>query len=468
MVIGPDVVNLAFARDDQLINVGRGPSDMAVRRAHVAFLMAAQTADATAFAPDVAGGEGDVHQRTNGAVVVIAPDDALFIRRHAFAARAVLGFGDPGCGLCDVGGRDAADCSCLVQRQLASGPCRLETAKGSGVLRIFRQGLTGKCGRFDEIGVDPALVGNFGEQRVEQREIGAGIDLQMQHVLGPGDFLAGVGRDRAAWVDDHDLRPVAHSRNHVVQEQVRLVFQRVRADEHDGIRQPVVLIGIVQLAHTHVAGRMHFRIIGGPVVDAAVLDLHRPEIELARAPGVLISAGRSAMVEHRYEQVVLGVLVDHPRRHLRHKIQRIIPCRRLPGAVAPDHRVGQALLLGSGHIRAPVFRHARAADRTKTAVYHTVDVRFDHQMHVFAVLLDDVVHRRRIPSVRILKLLLAQILARPVRQCGALLVHRPSVGFVAASYDAVVAGHVVDARICGNDRQTVDLTFVSHFTLPQA
>ena len=59
---------------------------MAVGRAHVALLVAAEPAYAAALAADVAGGERDVHQGTaNGAVVVVAPDDALFVGGDAFA-----------------------------------------------------------------------------------------------------------------------------------------------------------------------------------------------------------------------------------------------------------------------------------------------------------------------------------------------------------------------------------------------
>ena len=55
VVVGPDVVHLAVAGDDQLVDIGRGPADMGVGRAEVAFLVAAETADAAAFAADIAG-----------------------------------------------------------------------------------------------------------------------------------------------------------------------------------------------------------------------------------------------------------------------------------------------------------------------------------------------------------------------------------------------------------------------------
>jgi hypothetical protein len=57
VVVGPDVMHLATARDDKLVDVGCRAADMRVRGAEVAFLVAAQTADTAAFAADVAGGK---------------------------------------------------------------------------------------------------------------------------------------------------------------------------------------------------------------------------------------------------------------------------------------------------------------------------------------------------------------------------------------------------------------------------
>ena len=96
-------------------------------------------------------------------------------------------------------------------------------------------------------------------------------------------------------------------------------------------------------------------------MDAAVLHLHRPEVELAGAPGVLIPAGAAAVVEHRDVKVVLVLLVDDTRGDAGHEVQCIIPRGRLPGAVAPDHRFRQALSLRAGDFGAAVLGHARAA-----------------------------------------------------------------------------------------------------------
>ena len=130
VVVGPDVMHLALARDQQLIDVGRRAAHMGIRRPHIAFLVTAETAHAAAFAADIAGGERNVHQRADGAIVVVAPDDALLVGGHAFAARAIIfRLGDPFGGLDDVGFRDAADRGAIGQRHLAFGTRRFEAAE---------------------------------------------------------------------------------------------------------------------------------------------------------------------------------------------------------------------------------------------------------------------------------------------------------------------------------------------------
>jgi hypothetical protein len=91
-------------------------------------------------------------------------------------------------------------------------------------------------------------------------------------------------------------------------------------------------------------------------------------------------------------------------------------------------------------------------------------------MHVLAVLLDDIVHGRRIPRGRLGFLLLRKIDAEFVLiwRGVALLVDGPSVSFIAAADDAVVAGDVELLRVLRDDRKAVDLTLVSHRSLPQS
>jgi hypothetical protein len=66
----------------------------------------------------------------------------------------------------------------------------------------------------------------------------------------------------------------AHVRDPVIEEIVGLGLQRVRADRDDCIGELRVLVAVVELAHAHVARSVHFGVVGRPVVDPDVLDLH--------------------------------------------------------------------------------------------------------------------------------------------------------------------------------------------------
>ena len=151
----------------------------------------------------------------------------------------------------------------------------------------------------------------------------------------------------------------------MIEEIVGLRLERVGADDDDSVREFGILVAVVQLADAHVAGGMDLRVVGRPIVDADVLHLHGAEIELAGAPGVLISAASTAMIEGRHEEPVLALLVDHGGRHSRDEIERVLPARRLHLAVAPDHRIGKTLLLGAAHRRVGHLSHARAAHRAE-------------------------------------------------------------------------------------------------------
>ena len=74
-------------------------------------------------------------------------------------------------------------------------------------------------------------------------------------------------------------------------------FQTIGADDEERVGEFGILITVVQFAHAHVARGMDLGVVGRPIMDADVLDLHGAEIELAGAPGVLVSAASAAMVE---------------------------------------------------------------------------------------------------------------------------------------------------------------------------
>ena len=256
----------------------------------------------------------------------------------------------------------------------------------------------------------------------------------------------------------------AQVRDPVVQEVVGLGLERVGADRHDRVGELRVLVAVVQLAHAHVARGVDLAVVGRAVVDADVLDLHGTEIELAGAPGVLVAAARTAMVEGGDEQAVLALLLDHPGGDLGHERERVVPGGRLHLAVAPDHGIGQPLQLGRGDLGVVELGHPRPADRAQARVHDAVLVRLDHQMHRPAVLADDVVHRRRVPGVGLARLLLAEVDAGPVvaGTAAALAADVPAVGLVAAADDAEVAGDVVDRGVLRDDRQPVDVALEGH------
>ena len=189
VVAGPDVVDAALAVDQQLVDIGGRPADMGVGRPRIALLMAAH-ADAAAAGPaDIAGRQRDVHQRAVGAVVVVAPDQPLLVGEHGAPPRAaLLGLGDPFGGLADLVDGETGDPRRFFEARLVAGDRLVE--------------VLGRCR--DEGLVGPALVGDVGEPRVEQREIGAGIDRKVHDAILAGFDLAGVDGDRAARIDDDD------------------------------------------------------------------------------------------------------------------------------------------------------------------------------------------------------------------------------------------------------------------------
>ena len=96
MVAAPDVVDAALALDQQLVDVGGRPPDMGIGGPRITFLVAAHAHAAAARTPDVAGRERDVHERAVGAVVVVAPDQALLVGEHrAPPSAAFLRLSDP-------------------------------------------------------------------------------------------------------------------------------------------------------------------------------------------------------------------------------------------------------------------------------------------------------------------------------------------------------------------------------------
>jgi hypothetical protein len=214
----------------------------------------------------------------------------------------------------------------------------------------------------DELLIDPALIGDVGEERVHEHQVGAGLHREMQHVVRSCLHLAGVDADGAARVDEDDSRGrvllvgqflilephrgAAQVRDPVVEEVVGLGLERVGADDEDGVGDLRVLVAVVELSDAHVAAGMDLRVVGRAVVDADVPHLHCLEVELAGAPGELVAAARPAVVGAGDDERVLVAVGDDPRRYACDEVERVVPTRRLHLAVAPDERIGQPLLLG--------------------------------------------------------------------------------------------------------------------------
>jgi hypothetical protein len=110
MIAPPDVVDAAFALDQQLVHIGSGTPDKRIGGPRITFLMASHPHTSTARTPDVSGSGREVHERAVGPVIVVAPDQALFIGEHRAPARAaLLGLSDPGGGLRDLIGGETGD-----------------------------------------------------------------------------------------------------------------------------------------------------------------------------------------------------------------------------------------------------------------------------------------------------------------------------------------------------------------------
>ena len=195
-------------------------------------------------------------------------------------------------GLLELRYRHPGDPAALVQRQLVRRDGGVEAGRVLG----------------DEVAVDPALVDDVGEEAVEEGDVGPGLDVEVQHavlrhLLGDRDrcsCAAGstkMNRARGQRLIGEQLLALVGGaalqvRNPVRQEIVGLGLVLVRADAHDAVGELRVLVGVVELAHAHVARGVALRVVGRPVVDAHHRRLQRGEHQLARAPGVLEAARR--------------------------------------------------------------------------------------------------------------------------------------------------------------------------------
>ena len=84
----------------------------------------------------------------------------------------------------------------------------------------------------------------------------------------------------------------------MVEEIIGLGLERIGADSDNRVGEFGVLVTIIEFANSHVSSGMHLGVVSRAIVDTDVLDLHRAEIELSRAPGIFVAAAGAAVIEH--------------------------------------------------------------------------------------------------------------------------------------------------------------------------
>ena len=103
----------------------------------------------------------------------------------------------------------------------------------------------------------------------------------------------------------------------------------------------------------------------------------------------------------------------------------------------------------------------------ESRVHDAVVVRHDDKLDVFPVLLDDIVHRRRVPIGVIGNCCFER--STPNLFCGTcatLFVDVPSVGLVAAADDAELADDIVLLGVRWDDREPIGVTLECHGSAP--
>jgi len=113
----------------------------------------------------------------------------------------------------------------------------------------------------------------------------------------------------------------------MVQEIVCLGFERVGSDNHNGVGEFRILVAVVQFTHSHITSGMDLGVISRTVMYSDVLDLHRPEIELAGAPCILVAAARSTMIKGRHEHPILAHIVDDRDGDARNEVAALFSAR---------------------------------------------------------------------------------------------------------------------------------------------
>jgi hypothetical protein len=227
VVARPPGHHLALAVDQFLVDV-----DLAVAgvgRARVALLMAAHAHHAGAAPSNVVRGVHKVDQGRLDEIVVVAPDDALLVgmagtRRMTRCLRLV----GPVRRLPQLLHRNAGDLAALLQAHAVG--------RDGGVEAV---GLLG-----DEVAVDPALLHYVRKEAVEQRDVCARLDVQMQDVVLAGDLLGDVHGHGSARIDEDRLA----RGDRLPGEALPLLLHRVALQVGHPVREEVVRLRFVRIS----------------------------------------------------------------------------------------------------------------------------------------------------------------------------------------------------------------------------
>ena len=405
-VAAPDPEAFDLAAAHRLVDVERRPA-AGIGRAHVALLVAAQAAHPGARLAEIAGEQRQIDDSGDVLVVLEAPDQALLVVQQGTPPGAAhLRRGDPLGGLMDLGRRHPGDGGGL-------GDHLLERPVGHQARALI--GLEGlPLGvRADETDVVPAPVANHARDRVQERDIAAGLDLQMQHPIGPARGFGGRDGHGAARIDD-DHAPgldrlgaeggafqvqalAAQVRHHVAEEIVGLGLVGIGADDQDGVGEFGIDIGVGERAHARVTGGVDLAVVGRPVVDRGGAGADPGEEEAADRPVVLEPAAATAVIEELHADRIRPPAIENRLDHPRTQVDGIFPVHRLVAVALGQQRPGQARL-GRPVRRIEGLGQAGAAHRGHAVVHLAGAVGQDHHVMAAAVALGHHrMHGRRDP-----------------------------------------------------------------------
>ncbi len=264
-------------------------SELVRERAHVAralhVVLAAQRIDADAFAAEVRGGHREIRDAHDHRRALRMLGDAETVVDRAVAAGRV----EPR-GSAHVGGRHAGHAFHRFGRIALLGD----------ELAPLRERIA-FAARADELLVDEILGDDDVSQRVDQRDVRAGLELEV---------IVGLDVRRAHEIDaarigDDQLRALAQAALHLRGEH-RMAIGRIRADDHDdvGLHDRIEILRAGRFAERvleSVAGRRMADARAGVDVVVAESGAH----ELLHEIGFLVRAARRGDAADRIAAVLL-------------------------------------------------------------------------------------------------------------------------------------------------------------------